>query len=297
MEFIPLEINVISAKDLKDVNLFTKMDVYVVVSINGDFRTAQRTPVDKNGGSNPEWNYTVRFTVDEAAARQNGLTVVFILKSQRQLGDRDIGTVQVPVKELLDKGNGNGKGQNNLSYAVRLANGKAKGVLNFSYKFGDKFTQPSATVAGAMNVDKQWGNEKPVMAYPPPSSGYMDKPAMAYPPPATAYPGPSSGYRPSHGAYPPPPQTASYPYPQPGGGYPPYGYQQAPVQGYGYSGQGGYYGYPPVQKPQKPKKGGGGMGAELGLGLAGGLLGGMLIGDMVGDAYEAGLEDGIDFDF
>ncbi|KAE8668863.1 P-loop containing nucleoside triphosphate hydrolases superfamily protein [Hibiscus syriacus] len=284
MEFRPLEINVISAKDLKDVNLFTKMDVYVVVSINGDYRSAQRTPADKGSGSNPEWNCTMKFTVDEAAVRQNGLSLVFHLKSERQLGDRDIGTVQFPVKELLDDINGK------VSCPVRLPNGKAKGVLNFGYKFGEKFDgQPSVTVAGATNV------EKPAMAYPPPATGYSglssgptEKPAMAYPPPATSYPPPPGAY--------PPPQTAGYPYPQPGGGYPPYGYHQAPAQGYGYPGHGGYYGYPPVQKPQKPKKNGG-MGAGLGLGLAGGLLGGMLVGDMVGDAYEDGVENGLDFDF
>ncbi|XVF06047.1 hypothetical protein REPUB_Repub06bG0014600 [Reevesia pubescens] len=284
MEFRPLEVNVISAKDLKDVNLFTKMDVYAVVSINGDHRTSQKTPVDKDCGSNPKWNYTMKFTIDEAAANQNRLNLVFHLKSDRQLGDRDIGTVQVPIKELLDYNNGNGKVEHNVSYSVRLANGKLKGILNFSYKFGDKFIQPvpQPPVHGAQTMYNKHG----------------EKPVMAYPPPATGYPGTSSGHPPPPPvAYPPPPQgMAGYPYPQPGG-YPPYGYQQGPAPGYGYPGyppQGGY-GYPPVQKPQKPKKGG--MGAGLGLGLAGGLLGGMLLGDMVDDAYDGGFDDGMDFDF
>ncbi|XWS57515.1 hypothetical protein CRYUN_Cryun09bG0180800 [Craigia yunnanensis] len=285
MEFRPLEINVISAKDLKDVNLFTKMDVYAVVSINGDHRTTQITPLDKDCGSNPKWNYTVKFTIDEAAAHQNHLNLVFCLKSDRMLGDKDIGTVQVPIKELLDQNNGNEKVEQKVSYNVRLPNGKPKGVLNFSYKFGEKFNkpvpQPPVPGAEAMYVVDKHG-EKPVMAYPPPSTGY---------------PGPSSGHPPPV-AYPPPPHgMAGYPYPPPAGSYPPYGYPQAPAPGYGYPGYPphGGYGYPPVQKPQKPKKSG--MGAGLGLGLAGGLLGGMLIGDMVGDAYEDGIEDGLDFDF
>ncbi|XVF41891.1 hypothetical protein PTKIN_Ptkin01aG0316800 [Pterospermum kingtungense] len=288
MEFRPIEIKVISAKDLKDVNLFTKMDVYAVVSINGDYRTAQRTPVDKDCGSNPKWNYTMRFTIDEAIARQNRLYLVFTLKSERQLGDRDIGTVQVPIKELLDQNDN--KGEHNVSYSVKRPNGKPKGVVDFSYKFGDKFNQPvpqppPVPGAEAVFVNKHGDNDhKPVMAYPPPSTGYPAGTSSAHP-----YPPP------------PPPQgaMAGYPYPPPGGSYPPYGYQQAPpvAPGYGYAGyppQGGY-GYPPVQKPQKPKKSG--MGAGLGLGLAGGLLGGMLIGDMVDDAYDAGLGDGLDFDF
>ncbi|XVE89659.1 hypothetical protein DITRI_Ditri20bG0013400 [Diplodiscus trichospermus] len=268
MEFRTLEINVISAKDLKDVNLFTKMDVYAVVSINGDHRAAQRTPVDKDCGSNPKWNYAMKLTIDEAAARQNRLYLVFRLKSERQLGDRDIGTVEVPIKELLDQKYGNEKAEQNVSYMVKLPNGKPKGTLNFSYRFGEKFSKP--------------------VPQPP------ETPMMAYPPPATGYPGSSAAYPPP----PPPPRgMAGYPYPPPGGSYAPYGYQQAPASGYGYPAYHphGGYGYPPVQKPQKPKKSG--MGAGLGLGLAGGLLGGMLIGDMVEDAYEDGVEDGLDFDF
>ncbi|KAK8633265.1 hypothetical protein V6N13_014111 [Hibiscus sabdariffa] len=281
MELRPLEINVISAKDLKDVNLVTKMDVYAAVSIIGDYCSVQRTPVDRGSGSSPEWNCTVKFTVDEAAVRRNGVSLVFRLKSERVLGDKEIGTVKVPVKELLDDVNGNGKIQRNVSYAVRLPNGKVKGVLNFGYKFGDKFdAQPPVTA------------EKPAMAYPPPAtncpgpnSGSMEKPAMAYPPPAISYP-------PPQGACPPPSLATGYPYPQPGRGH---GYNPAPIQGYGYPGHGGYYGYSPVQKPMKGGGGGGGggMGAGLGLGLAGGLL----IVDMVGDAYEAGVEEGLDFDF
>ncbi|KAL4379680.1 hypothetical protein GQ457_02G038980 [Hibiscus cannabinus] len=283
MELRPLEINVISAKDLKDVNLVTKMDVYAAVSIIGDYCSVQRTPVDRGSGSTPEWNCTVKFTVDEAAVRRNGVSLVFRLKSERVLGDKEIGTVKVPVKELLDDVNGNGNVQRNVSYAVRLPNGKVKGVLNFGYKFGDKFdAQPPVTA------------EKPAMACPPPatknpepSSGSMEKPAMAYPPPATSYPPPP-------GACPPPSLATGYPYPQPGYGH---GYNQAPIQGYGYPGHGGYYGYPPAQKPIKGGGSGGGMGKGLGLGLAGGLLGGLLIGDMVEDAYEASVEEGLDFDF
>ncbi|OMP03303.1 C2 calcium-dependent membrane targeting [Corchorus olitorius] len=302
MECRSLEITVISAKDLKDVNLFTKMDVYAVVSINGDHRTAQRTPIDKDCGSNPKWNYSMKFTIEEALAQQNRLNLNFRLKSDRQLGDKEIGDVAIPIKELLDHNNGNGKGEQNVSYNVRLPNGKPKGVLNFSYKFGEKFEKavPQPPQAAA------------AMAYPPPPTGYPG-PSTGHPPPSGAYPPPPKGA--AAAAYPPPPQGAAataYPYPPPPGAYPPppYGYPpQGPAPGYGYPGyppQGGY-GYnntPVMQKPQKPKRGG--MGAGMGLGLAaaaaGGLLGGMLIGDMVGDVVEDAFDPGFDsfdcgFDF
>ncbi|OMO68780.1 C2 calcium-dependent membrane targeting [Corchorus capsularis] len=156
MECRTLEITVISAKDLKDVNLFTKMDVYAVVSINGDHRTAQRTPIDKDCGSNPKWNYIMKFTIEEALAQQNRLNLNFRLKSDRQLGDKEIGDVAVPIKELLDQNNGNGKVEQN-------------GAAATAYPY-----------------------PPPPGAYPPPPYGYPPQgPAPGY-----GYPGypPQSGY-------------------------------------------------------------------------------------------------------
>ncbi|KAE8675399.1 P-loop containing nucleoside triphosphate hydrolases superfamily protein [Hibiscus syriacus] len=285
MELTPLEINLHSAKDLKNVNLFTKMNVYAVVSINGERLTAQKSPVDKDCGANPNWDYAMKMTIDEAIARRNHHNLVIRLKSDRMLRDKEIGTVQVPIRELLDHNDGNGKvDYQNVSYSVRLPNGKTKGVLNFSYKFGETFTMPVVPPPPITGSIPMYGDD---------NNNNTNNRFMAYTPPPSGYPGPSSGY------HPPPSQGMNgYAYAPPGG-YPPYGYQQGPAPGHGYQGYPaaiGGYGYPPpVQQPQKPKRGR--MGAGLGLGLAGGLLGGMLIGDMVDDAYEAGVEDGLDYDF
>ncbi|KAM6577829.1 hypothetical protein CsatB_029666 [Cannabis sativa] len=280
MECRPLEITLISASDLKDVNLLSKMDVYAVVSISGDNAKKQKTPVDKDSGSNPKWNYTVKFTVYESAVQQNMLTLKIKLVSDRSFGDKEIGEVQVPIKELLDNYK-DGSGEKRMSYSVRLPNGKAKGNLNFAYKFGEKFTaqapvQPAYKAAAG----------EPVMAYPP---GHAAGPSHGYPapggyPPAGAYPyPPQAGYAPPHpqAGYGPPPPQAGYGYPPaaaPGYGYPP----AYPVQqpGYGYT-------------PQKPKRNGGNMA----LGLGAGLLGGLLVGDMISDASDMGGFDDGGFDF
>lgn len=293
MEYRTLDITLISAKGLNNVNLFSKMDVYAVVSIaGGDPRGNQKSPVDKDGGTNPTWNFPMKFTVDETAAQQNRLTLVVKLRSERDLGDKDIGEVHVPIKELL----GEHKSEQFLRYQVRKPSGKPKGELNLSYKFGEKITEAPVKAK----------SDEPVTAYPvsPMSAG----PSSAYPPPQYAagvsnasYPPPAGGY--PQTAYPPggyphaaPPATGyGYPPQQPYGGYPP------PPQGYGYPPQQGY-GYPPVQQPPKKNKfGGGGLG--LGAGLLGGALGGMLIGDMISDAgsydagYDAGFDDSGGFDF
>ncbi|KAK4586740.1 hypothetical protein RGQ29_023776 [Quercus rubra] len=264
MEYRTLELNVVSAKDLKDVNLFSKMDVYVVVSLSGDshhHKQKAKTNVAKGSGTNPSWNFPMKFTIEEYAAQQNRLTLEFNLRCDRSLGDKDIGVVYVPIQELLNSTGD--KSMKFVSYQVRKPSGKPQGELNFSYKFGEKIS--NATVA-----PKVYGDE-PVTAYPvaKPVVGPSAPYGGSYPPPPP--PGPGYGYPP-----PPPP-----PYQQPYGGYPP-----PPPQGYGYP-PGPGYGYPPpVQQQQPPKKNKFGMG--LGAGLLGGALGGLLIGDMVSDMGDCG---------
>lgn len=273
MECRPLDITLISATDLKDVNLLSKMDVYAVVSLSGDSSVAkskQKTPVDKDSGPNPRWNYSMKFTIPDAAAKQNHLTLKIKLVSDRKFGDKEIGEVKVPVKELLDSYASSETSEKLVSYNVRLSSGKSKGTLSFSYKFGEKFTAPVYQQSHKKALE-------PVTAYPPtahagPSYAYPAQPA-GYPP-AVAYP-----YAPPTQAgygYQPPPVAA------PGYGYPPY---PAAQPGYGYA-------MPPPQQ-QKPKRNGGNMA----LGLGAGLLGGLLIGDMVSDAadYDAGFDGGFDF--
>lgn len=268
MECRPLEITVVSATGLKDVNFLSTMDVYAVVKVSGDhrFKSKQKTHVDKDCGPNPKWNFPVKFTVVDDAARQDKLTLKFKIFSERALGDRVVGVVKVPVKKLLDNFSDD-KHEKHVSYAAHTPSGKPKGTLSFSYKFGEKFNAPVPEPAPSYAAHKKL--DEPVMAYPPPP-GHQG-PSHAYPAPA-GYPAPG-GY--GYPAPPPPQQGYGYPH----GGY---GYPQYPAQGgYGYA-------PPPQQKPKKNK-------GNMALGLGAGLLGGLLIGDMVTDSYEAGFEDGADW--
>jgi len=268
-----LEINVISAKDLKKVNLISKTQAYAVVSFSGDQRASQqqRTAVDRSGNGSPTWNFPVKFTVDESAARSNRLSITFRIRCERALGDKDIGEVHVPLSELIGSVE-DGK-LKFVTYQVRKPSGKPKGELNFSYKWGEKIvgaTPPAMEVNKAsMEVNKDQG---PVTAYPAQVGS-----SSAYPPPPTGYAYPSQGGYPSASAagygYPPPPQYGAYP-------------QQPPPPGYGYPPPQPGYGYPPVQQPQQPAKKKFGLG--LGAGLLGGALGGLLIGDVISDGFGGG---------
>ncbi|XP_047335883.1 protein SRC2-like [Impatiens glandulifera] len=215
-----LEINVRSAKHLNDVNYISKMDVYAVVFISGDSKSSEKfkTTIDRAGGTNPSWNFPIQFSIDESAARQNRLTLVIILRCDRSLGDKKIGEIRVPIKDLLapaPAGGGVNKPQF-VTYQVRKPSGSPRGgELHFSYKWADK--RIAATV------------EEPVTAYPVACSGSGVYCHVI--PTVDPYPAAGSLY----------PKVEPYVYiPSPVlQGYGPYGYPVRP--GYGY--------YSPVQEP------------------------------------------------
>ncbi|KAI3522383.1 hypothetical protein L1887_00121 [Cichorium endivia] len=258
MNYRTLELTLVSAKGIKKGSLVGKSDVYAVAYISGTTSNQKlRTPVDKDGGSNPTWNFPMKFTIDEAAGLQNRLTLIIEIKAIGTFSDKNLGEVRVPIKELLEGVSTEGKAQKLVSYQVRKPSGTPKGYLSFSYNFGEKFS-------GKV--------EEPVTAYPPGmavgSSSAYGAADRYYQPPASGYPAqPQAGYayqyqqQPGYGAYPPPPPPGY-------GGYP-------PQQGYG---------YPAVQQPPKKSK----LGMGLGAGLLGGALGGLLIGDIVSDASYGG---------
>ncbi|KAK6161147.1 hypothetical protein DH2020_004528 [Rehmannia glutinosa] len=286
MEYRNLEITLQYAKDLNKVNFITKMDVYAVVSISGgDTNSKQKTktPVDHDGDANPTWNFPMKFTVDEAALQMNRLTLDFQLICERAFGDKDVGEVHVPVKELLDSPAKPGAdGKQFVSYQVR------------------KPTPPYGSAIPFAPPPGKPADMEPVTAYPAGPSSVYPPPGVYPPPPPAAYPvAEGSGHYPPPGVYPPaggaPPPGGYPPPPSSGYGYPPppgtgYGYPPPPQPGYGYPPQPGY-GYPPPPVQQPPKKNKFGLG--LGAGLLGGAIGGLLVGDMISDAGD--FDGGFDF--
>uniref|UniRef100_A0A804QVZ2 C2 domain-containing protein n=1 Tax=Zea mays TaxID=4577 RepID=A0A804QVZ2_MAIZE len=311
-----LELTLISGKDLKDVNLMSRMEVYAVVSLSGDPRSRQRVQADRTGGRNPTWNATLRFAVPATGAG----SLHVLLRAERALGDRDVGEVHIPLSELLSGAPDGPVPAKFVAYQVRkISSGKPQGVLNLSYKLGEV----ANGYAPASAAQSAYAHPPPTAAYPPPS-GKADAyaPPAAYPPPS----GKADAYPPPYGAYPPAGGKADAAYP-PSSGYPPAAGKPAkggePVTAYPSAGpstaapyaapppQYGGYGYPPQQaagygyqqqavRPQKKKNN---FGMGLGAGLLGGAVGGLLIGDMISDSsaydagYDAGFDDGGGFDF
>uniref|UniRef100_A0A0D3EYB8 C2 domain-containing protein n=1 Tax=Oryza barthii TaxID=65489 RepID=A0A0D3EYB8_9ORYZ len=178
-----LELTLISAKDLKDVNLLSKMEVYAVVSLSGDRRSRQRIATDRAGGRNPAWNAApLRFTVPASGAG----SLHVLLRAERALGDRDVGEVHIPLSELLSGAPDGAVPAKFVSYQVRkISSGKPQGVLNFSYKIGE-VTQ-SGSYPGA-SPPVAYGQAPPAPAYPPSAAASAAYPPQSTYPPPTAYP-------------------------------------------------------------------------------------------------------------
>lgn len=136
-----LEINIVSARSLSEVDPTPKAKLYVVVSLTGATQNEQKaqTHVDRDGGVNPTWNFPVKFAVDVDGLDYFKTRIVFGVKYWEDgKGDqRDLGEVHVSVAELLQfGGDRNSRGYVAVSYPVRIPSGERVGVLNFEYKFG-----------------------------------------------------------------------------------------------------------------------------------------------------------------
>ncbi|CAN6270873.1 unnamed protein product [Urochloa humidicola] len=193
MAYRELELTLLSAQGLKNVNLITRMDVYAVVTISGDPLTRQCTPPDPSGGRNPCWNATLRFAVPPTAAEAAGACLHVLLRAERVLGDRDVGEVVIPLADLLAAApaaaapaTGGPQQPQLASYQVRkLHRWEPRGVLNVAYRLGPVVAPvveppqekpPVATaVAYAVGVPASQPQaqspraaSKPFDAYPPP---------------------------------------------------------------------------------------------------------------------------------
>ncbi|MFS7959444.1 putative C2 domain-containing protein [Helianthus anomalus] len=138
-DYRTLDLTLVSANGLTKAS---KLPVYAVASIS-DSRAAItvqkfKTSIHKDGGSDPTWNFPMKFTVNEAVGLQNRLMLVVKIKVERMLVDKNLGEVRVPIKELLEGVKPEGKTMQNVSYQVRGRDGEVKGVLSFSYRFGEK---------------------------------------------------------------------------------------------------------------------------------------------------------------
>lgn len=174
-----IDVKVISCKDLKAFNFFQKLSAYSLVSLGaGDGDKSQRqqpqkTPIDRHGNRNPEWNHEVRFDLEQIAPPQRDLLFLdFYLFSDGIFGGKPLGEVHVPLTDLVRDFN---DAVRFVSYQIRSADGKPNGVLNFSYRVnlkGKIASYPTVDTSPAACLPATGGDlapPAPVPHYPPPA--------------------------------------------------------------------------------------------------------------------------------
>ncbi|KAH0942316.1 hypothetical protein HID58_001953 [Brassica napus] len=131
--------------DVNHVDATDKVDVYAVVSMKGDHtqtKQAAKTPIDYDGGSNPTWNHTIKFSVNEKSACEGLLTIYVKLFSYWLEGENDLylGEVNVSVQELIASNppfaNGNVNKMKLITYPLSfIGETKPNAKLSLSYRF------------------------------------------------------------------------------------------------------------------------------------------------------------------
>lgn len=148
MESTLVELKLISCKDLKSFNFFQKLSVYALVSIatctedddgkkvNQQQQQQQRTPTDKEGDGNPEWNHKLQFEVSKTLFHDcDNVFIYFDLRHQGVMfGDKTIGQVHVPFKDIIIQDSVSNGAVRFVTYEVRTTDGKPNGMLDFSFK-------------------------------------------------------------------------------------------------------------------------------------------------------------------
>ncbi|KAL9417265.1 hypothetical protein AB3S75_040277 [Citrus x aurantiifolia] len=190
MEWSTLELKVNSCSDLKAFNLFNKLSVYSVVSIiNGELKKKeqrqtclqrQKTPTDREGGGNPEWNHMMKFDIKAFVDNCNHLFIAFDLYSEGVIyGYRSIGKVHVPLKDLIDEFNG---AVRFVRYQIRTGHGKPNGVLSFCYKLKGMTIKKGEIPSPEVCLSPGIHSSKEKVNYPSIEVDDLSSPGICYPP-------------------------------------------------------------------------------------------------------------------
>eukprot|EP01018_Ginkgo_biloba_P037706 Gb_29632 [translate_table: standard] len=131
-EYKQLEVNIISAQDLKNpIIMFGRMRTYATAWIHLD--TKLSTQIDRTGGPNPTWNDKIIFRVEEPFLRSETSALMVEIYCIGFVRDILVGTVRVLLSNLLKGYNGS----NFTALQVRRPSGRPQGILNMGIVIHD----------------------------------------------------------------------------------------------------------------------------------------------------------------
>lgn len=116
------------------------MHLYAVASVaNGPSSTAvQSTAVDTHSGATPFWWSPMEFDIDETKLEEETLVLCVKCRRSAMMGpDKRVGSVELPVKALLEYHSRNSRPNlpANIAVSILSKSEKLRGVLYMSFMF------------------------------------------------------------------------------------------------------------------------------------------------------------------
>ncbi|KAH7656952.1 putative Ca2+-dependent phospholipid-binding protein [Dioscorea alata] len=142
-----LEVQLIDAKGLHDTAFLGKMDPYVMIQYRNQ---EQKSSVAKDQGTNPSWNETFKFNVQNAGAADHHQKLVLrIMDKDIFNADDFVGQATINVADVISLGVEKGNGELHPSkYSVVLADRTYCGEIRVGVKFTLKMEEEIAEEFG-----------------------------------------------------------------------------------------------------------------------------------------------------
>lgn len=189
-----MEMTILSATNLKDVNYLSKMETYAILTFAPYIEYT--TQVDSKGGVNPHWDEKFGFLVPEYVLQQGEAKMKVEIYTLSTLGPKFVGEVSIPISDVtmsisnLSRFN---PPTHRKSYPVKIASGDFQGELQVSFALGEKMVfgdQPPTypILRSSRNgLDHPSSPSKPSYDQPPydtepPLPSFFYKPPKAQPP-------------------------------------------------------------------------------------------------------------------
>lgn len=129
-----VEVNLISAQDLKPERKAQNMQTYVIAWIDPKRKLTSR--IDNMGRENPTWNDKFVFMVDDEALNDFTAAMVFEIYCVRCFRkDKLVGTARVLLDNFFGNSNRYGEGMQGTfrAFQVRRPSGTPQGILNIGF--------------------------------------------------------------------------------------------------------------------------------------------------------------------
>ena len=93
-----LELTLISASNLKDVNFISKMETYVVINLPPNSEYTSK--VDSKGGVNPRWNEAFGLLLPKTLLQRGDSRIKIEIYTLSTLGPKFVGDVSIPLSDI-----------------------------------------------------------------------------------------------------------------------------------------------------------------------------------------------------